>query len=118
PPLLARRGADRDRGAGPGAARRAREGHRAFPASARPCRSAFLVPRDRARVRAFLSRHGGFGGERSTTVIGPLWRAAISTRSAGKLIVLTYHRVTERLDPLFPEELDESGFEWQMRLVA
>lgn len=36
----------------------------------------------------------------------------------GRLAVLIYHRVHPTVDPMFPNEVDATTFEWQMRLIA
>lgn len=36
----------------------------------------------------------------------------------GRLVVLIYHRVHPMIDPIFPNEVDATTFEWQMRLLA
>jgi len=45
-------------------------------------------------------------------------RIAARRRHDSKLIILTYHRVLPKPDPLIPDEPDASLFEFQMRFIA
>ena len=42
----------------------------------------------------------------------------MSARGGGRLIILLYHRVLPRPDPLRPFEPDTAGFEWRMKALA
>lgn len=38
--------------------------------------------------------------------------------AGGRLGILIYHRVVPAIDPLYPDEVDRAGFDWQMALLA
>jgi peptidoglycan/xylan/chitin deacetylase (PgdA/CDA1 family) len=48
--------------------------------------------------------------------VSVLGRAVRATR-AGRLLVLIYHRVRPQPDAMFPNEVDATAFDWQMRLL-
>lgn len=51
-----------------------------------------------------------------TSAVSALARALPSTRS-NRLLILIYHRVHRRPDPMFPGEVDAQRFAWQMALL-
>jgi peptidoglycan/xylan/chitin deacetylase (PgdA/CDA1 family) len=51
-----------------------------------------------------------------TSIVSAAAHAVPATR-AGRLLVLIYHRVHERPDPMFPGEVDAARFDGQMQLV-
>jgi peptidoglycan/xylan/chitin deacetylase (PgdA/CDA1 family) len=51
-----------------------------------------------------------------TSTISTLARALPATR-ANRLLILIYHRVHPRPDPMFPGEVDAERFDWQMALL-
>ena len=51
-----------------------------------------------------------------SATVATLGRALPATR-ANRLLILIYHRVHKRPDPMFPLEVDASRFDWQMALL-
>ena len=72
--------------------------------------------------KVLSSASGGSGSGRGlvtllTSTVSALAHALPATR-ANRLLILIYHRVHPRPDPMFPGEVDAERFDWQMGMLA